>query len=260
MPDHSTWFNYLLPNFEELLADFRQALGVTFLNHTPIEIQYVLGFLFIAVLLLILVFSVRGRINDVEKSLIPEGKLTLQTFFEAMAEGAINTMTSMMERKAALYFLPLIGTCAFVILFSNLIGLVPGFLPPTSVINTTLAMAGIIFLTTHIYGVKEHGFIKYFGHWCGPIHSWRPDVVILMILMFFIELIGHLARPASLSLRLAGNMHAGHLVMATFIGLFPLFLPVPIIVLKVLVCIVQTAVFCILSIVYIGMAIAHEEH
>ncbi len=259
MPDHSTWFHFF-PKFDELLANFREMVGLTYLNHAPVELQYVIGFALIALILVLMGVAIRRSLGDIDKSLIPEGRLTVQNFFEAMAEGTINTMLQVMGRKEALYFLPLIGACALVILFSNLMGLIPGFPAPTGVLNTTLAMAMVIFITTHIYGVREHGFIKYFGHWCGPIHSWRPDILVLMILMFCIELVSHLARPASLSVRLAGNMFAGHKVLGTFIALAPLVVPVPILVLKVLVCIVQTAVFCILSTVYIGMAIAHEEH
>jgi F-type H+-transporting ATPase subunit a len=81
-----------------------------------------------------------------------------------------------------------------------------------------------------------------------------------MVLMFCIEVVSHIARPASLSVRLMGNMFADHAVVAVFVGLIPLLVPVPIMLLGTVVCIVQTAVFCILSTVYIGMAVAHEEH
>ena len=121
-------------------------------------------------------------------------------------------------------------------------------------------MALVIFITTHIYGVKTHGFIKYFAHFCGPLRSWNPLVILLMILMFCIEMISHLARPLSLSLRLMGNMYADHAVVGTFVGLIPIVVPVFPLTLGVVVCIVQTAVFCILSTVYIGGAVAHEEH
>lgn len=257
MPGHDTWFNYIIPHFNELVAWFRDTLGVSFLGHAPVEIQYVLGFLFVSLLILIGVFAARGKIKDHSNALVPDGNLNVRSFFEAMTEGAINTMEGVMDRKSTLYFLPLIGTCAFVILFSNLIGLVPGFLPPTSNLNTTLAMALVVFVATHIYGVKEHG-LGYFAHWFGPIRKWYA--LPLMLLIFGIEVISHIARPVSLSIRLMGNMFADHMVVATFTGLVPILIPVPMLIMGVLVCIVQTAVFCILSTVYIGMAIAHEEH
>jgi F-type H+-transporting ATPase subunit a len=257
MPDHSTWFNYLLPDYEGLLARFREVLGLSFIGHAPVEIQYVIGFSFVAVLLLLLVLVARGRIADTQTALVPDGRLTLRTFFEMMIEGTLNTMSGTMDRKAAVFFLPLIGSCALIIFFSNLIGLIPGFLPPTSNLNTTLAMAIVIFFTTHIYGVKRNG-LGYFAHFFGPVRKWYA--LPLMLLIFGIEVISHLARPASLSIRLMGNMFADHAVVGTFTLLVPLLVPLPILVMGVLVCIVQVAVFCILSMVYIGMAIAHEEH
>jgi F-type H+-transporting ATPase subunit a len=260
MPEHATWFTFLIPHYEERLQAFREVMGVSFLSRTPAELQYVIGFAFVALLILFLVLVVKGRIAKVEKAIVPDERLTLRTFFESMTEGALNLMEGSMNRKAAVYFLPLIGTSAFIIFFSNLIGLVPGFLPPTSNLNTTLAMALVIFLTTHIYGVKEHG-LGYLAHFFGPIRKWYA--LPLMLLMFGIELVSHIARPVSLSIRLMGNMYADHLVVGTFIGLIPglpLIVPVPVMLLGVIVCIVQTLVFCILSTLYIGMAIAHEEH
>lgn len=258
MPNHTTWFDILIPNYGGFLAWFRGLLGVSFLERTPIEAQYVIGYLFIVMVIMCLVLVVRGRMKDVERSIVPEGRLNVQNYFEAMIEGALNVMETIMDRKASLYFLPLIGTCAFIILFSNLIGLIPGFLPPTSNWNTTVAMALVIFVTTHAYGIKEHGFIKYFSHWMGPIRKWYA--LPLMLLIFVIELVSHFARPLSLSVRLMGNMFADHMVVATFTALIPILVPLPMLLMGVFVCIVQTLVFCILSTVYIGMAIAHEEH
>ncbi|MCU0662748.1 MAG: F0F1 ATP synthase subunit A [Myxococcota bacterium] len=258
MPEHNTWFNYLGPHFYEFLARARELLGLSYIGHAPIEVQYVIGFLLVAAMILALLFVARRRITDVERALVPEGRLTPSSFFEAMVEGSINLMEQIMDREAARTFLPLIGTSAFVILFSNLIGLVPGFLPPTSNLNTTLAMAIVIFFVTHIYGMKAHG-LGYFAHWFGPIRKWYA--LPLMLLIFVIEVVSHLVRPVSLSIRLMGNMFADHKVVTIFTGLVPLLLPVPMMLLGVLVCIVQTAVFCILSTAYIGLAVApQEEH
>lgn len=257
MPEHSSWFNILIPHYEELQARFRETMGVSFVNHAPVELQYVFGFAFVALLLLVLVLIVFPHFSNTEKALIPEDRLTLSTFFEAMTEGALGLMSGSMDRKTALYFLPLIGTCAFLIFFSNLIGLVPGFLPPSSNLNTTVAMSSVVFLATHIYGVKEHG-IGYFAHFFGPVRKWYA--LPLMLLMFGIEIISHLARPLSLGIRLMGNMFADHMVVGIFLSLLVVLLPVPIMLLGVLVCIVQTLVFCLLSTIYIGMAVAHDGH
>ena len=257
MPHGTTWFDLLFTDMQAWRLKLQDALGTSYANDADISIQFVVAFAFVGLLLIGLVLSVHPKISNIKKALIPDGRFTLRTFFEMMIEGTLSTMEKSMDRKPALFFLPLIGSCAFLIFFSNLLGLVPGFEPPTANLNTTLAMAIVIFFTTHIYGVKNNG-IGYFAHFFGPIRKWYA--LPLMLLMFCIELISHLARPLSLSVRLMGNMFADHKVVATFTLLVPLLVPVPMLLLGVVVCLVQVAVFCILSIVYIGMAIAHEEH
>ncbi len=257
MPHGTTWFDLLFTDLQAWRLKLQDTIGTSYVNDADISIQFVVAFAFVGLLLIGLVLSVHPKINNISRALIPDGRFTLRTFFEMMIEGTLSTMEKSMDRKPALFFLPLIGSCAFLIFFSNLLGLVPGFEPPTANLNTTLAMAIVIFFTTHIYGVKKNG-IGYFAHFFGPIRKWYA--LPLMLLMFCIELISHLARPLSLSVRLMGNMFADHKVVATFTLLVPLLVPVPMLLLGVVVCLVQVAVFCILSIVYIGMAIAHEEH
>jgi len=142
---------------------------------------------------------------------------------------------------------------AFFILFGNLLGLVPGLLPPTDVISTNIVLAVIVFFATHIYGIRKNGF-EHIRHMMGPMALLAP-------LIFPIELISHLARPLSLTLRLFGNMVGDHKVLTIFLG-FGILLPLPVMVLGIIVCVVQTLVFCLLSTVYIGMAIEdlHEHH
>ena len=116
-------------------------------------------------------------------------------------------------------------------------------------------MAGLVFLATHYYGLREQGF-GHIKHMFGPVAWLAP-------LIFVIELISHLARPVSLSVRLAGNMIGDHKALSIFLGLVPFLIPVPIMALGLIVCLVQTLVFCLLSTVYIGLAIEHhpeEEH
>lgn len=203
-----------------------------------------------------LAFLAWRKIKDTQAALIPEDKLTPRTFVEVMVGAAYNLMKDIMGPKAARYFLPLIGTCAFFILFSNVLGLIPGFLPPTQSMSVTLGLGLVIFVTTHIYGVKEHG-LSYFKHFFGPIIKWYA--LPLMLLMLAIELVSHLVRPMSLAIRLMANMFADHAVLGAFLALFAWFVPIPILLLGSLVVVVQTLVFCVLSTVYISMAIEHSE-
>jgi F-type H+-transporting ATPase subunit a len=147
-------------------------------------------------------------------------------------------------------FFPLIATIGLFILTSNLLGLIPGFESPTANLNTNLCMALVVFLLTHIVGVRIHGW-KYLKQFVGP-SPWLAPLILP------IELVGHLARPVSLTFRLFGNIEGGHIVLAVLIILVPLLVPLPILVLKLLICFIQTLVFMLLSMMYIAGAM--EEH
>ncbi|HEY8432955.1 MAG TPA: F0F1 ATP synthase subunit A [Sandaracinaceae bacterium] len=224
------------------------------MNATEALIHCGLVFLLLTVMALI----AYGKIKDKQAALVPDGKLTVRTFVELMVGTAYGMMKDIMGPKAAKFFLPLIGTCAFFILFSNVLGLIPGLLPPTSTLSVTLALSLVIFFTTHIFGVKEHG-LAYFKHFLGPIIKWYA--LPLMLLFVVVETISHLVRPMSLAIRLMANMFADHAVLGVFLALVAWVVPVPILLLGSLVVVVQTLVFCVLSTVYISMAIEHsEEH
>ena len=257
MPEHGSWFDVLLGTFYLNMQHAAGAFGFneshsTWIGHAPIRLQHVVGYAFVVVLLGILAFRVNRQIADVKAALIPEDRLTLRTFFELLVGAVYKMMSDMMGPKAAKFFLPLIGTCAFVILFSNVLGLIPGFIPPTDNLNTTLAMGLVIFITTHIFGLKEHG-PRYLKHFLGPFLPLAP-------LMLIIELISHIVRPLTLAIRLMANMTADHMVLGVFISLTFVIVPIPMYVMGCIVVTVQTLVFCMLSSIYISLAIAHEDH
>ena len=176
----------------------------------------------------------------------------MRNLFEVLADTVLGLMAGVMGEKAAKRYLPLVGTLFFFILFSNLLGLIPGFLPPTDTLKTNLALSVSVFLLSHVFGVREHG-LKYFKHFLGPIWWLAP-------LMLPIELISHIARPVSLAMRLLGNIVGDHKLVLVFFGILPFLLPLPFMVMGVLVCVVQAVVFSLLATVYIGQAVAHEEH
>jgi F-type H+-transporting ATPase subunit a len=163
-----------------------------------------------------------------------------------------------MGEKNARKYLPLLGSLFIFILFSNLISLIPGFRAPTDTLKTNLGLAVLVFLSTHVLGVKEHG-LHYLEQFTGHLPLKSP-LVILVPLLFVIELISHLVRPVSLAIRLMANMFADHTVALVFFTLIPFLLPLPFLVLGVFVSVVQAVVFTLMSSVYIGMAVAHEEH
>ncbi len=147
-------------------------------------------------------------------------------------------------------FMAPIGTFAVLILISNLMGLVPGLMPPTGNIIVTISLALCSFVTYNFLGIRAQGF-SYIKHFMGP-------VLVLTPLFFPIEIISHLARPLSLSIRLFGNIFGDHQVSNVFVHLVPIAIPVPFILLGLLVAFIQTLVFSLLSMIYIAEAVEHH--
>jgi len=173
-----------------------------------------------------------------------------QNFMEVVVGGIENMLVETMGEHGKPFF-PLIATLALFILVSNLIGLVPGFFPPTANINTTAACAVVVFVATHVVGVKEHG-AAYIKHFLGPIAWLAP-------MMFFIEVIGHFSRVISLTLRLFGNMNGHELVLIIFFGLAPFLVPLPMMLMGVLVSFIQAFVFMLLAMIYIQGSLEHAH-
>ncbi len=174
----------------------------------------------------------------------------LQNFLEVVVESIDGFMQDTMGHHSRKFF-PLVATLGIYILVSNLIGLVPGFESPTSSVNTNASMALTVFAMTHIVGIREHGF-KYIKQFMGPIWWLTP-------LMLPIELISHLARPLSLSIRLFGNIKGEDIVLAVILMLTPMLVPLPVFVLMIFTSFIQTIVFMILTMMYIGGAM-EEAH
>jgi F-type H+-transporting ATPase subunit a len=173
-----------------------------------------------------------------------------QNLAEIIIDGLDKFVVSTMGKDGRKIF-PLIATLALFILTSNLIGLLPGFTSPTANLNTTAALALVVFFTTHLIGIKVHG-IKYIKQFLGPVWWLTP-------LMLPIEIISHLARPLSLSVRLFGNMKGGHIVLGVLFFLVPFLVPLPIMALKLIIAVIQTLVFVLLSMMYFAGAM-EEAH
>ena len=159
-------------------------------------------------------------------------------------------------RRAKQYF-PLVGSLSVFIVFSNFLGLIPGFTPPTSNWNVTLGCAVIVFVMFNYYGLKANG-IGYLKHLFGPWLGW--PFVPVNLLLFVVETFSLFIRPMTLSIRLMLNMAVDHLLVTIMLGMVALFLPIPVLVLSTLICIVQVLVFCLLTSIYITLATEHEEH
>jgi F-type H+-transporting ATPase subunit a len=174
----------------------------------------------------------------------------MQNVMETILGGFDDLLTETMGPEGRKFF-PLIATLGLYILTSNLLGLFPGFESPTANLNTTVSMAVVVFITTHVVGIRLHGF-KYVKHFLGPIWWLTP-------LMLVIEIVSHLARPLSLSVRLFGNIMGEDKVLAVVVLLVPFLVPLPVFVLMIFTSFIQTVVFMLLAMMYIAGAM-EEAH
>ncbi len=235
-------------------------LGHSILEGSPVtDVAHVVFAVFVFLLLLAMLVNAAWKMKAARGGMLPERRFNPLAIFQLLTDALLGLMEDLLGREKALHFLPLIGSLGVFILFSNLLGLIPGFLPPTSNLNTTFALGTVVFFATHYYGVRANG-PGYFKHFFGPIFKWYA--LPLMLLMLPIELISHIARPVSLGIRLFGNMFGDHAAIGAFltVGIFGwVLIPIIPLPLGMLVCVVQTLVFCILATVYIFMATEHEE-
>jgi F-type H+-transporting ATPase subunit a len=148
-------------------------------------------------------------------------------------------------------YVPYAMAVGFFILLSNVIGLVPGFESPTASPSVPLGCAIVTFVYYHFHGIRHHGW-HYIKQFLGPVWLLAP-------LLLLIEVISHIARILSLTVRLYANIFAGDMVTAAFFSLVPVLVPVAFLGLHLFVALVQTFIFVMLTLVYLGMAVS-EEH
>ena len=198
------------------------------------------------VVMILLIFF--GSLAAKKLSLVPTGA---QNFFEVVVSGIEDFMIDVTGEEGR-WFFPVVATIFIYILACNLVGLVPGFFPPTASLNTTASCAITVFIFTHYIGIKYHG-VKYIKHFLGPIWWMIP-------IIFPIEVIAHFARVLSLSFRLFGNMMGHELVLGILFFLAgAFFAPLPIMALGIFVALVQAFVFFLLSIIYFTGAMEHAH-
>lgn len=172
----------------------------------------------------------------------------VQQMFE-IGVGSINTMCDAFIGANGRKYAKVMGPMAFFIVAANLIAFIPGFQPPTSDLNTTVALALISFLVYNFVGIRAQG-IQYAKQFIG-------DPWMMFPLMVPIEILSHLSRPVSLAIRLFGNIFAEHTLAGVFFFLMPIGLPVVFGPLGVFVAFMQTFVFIMLSMIYIAGALEH---
>jgi F-type H+-transporting ATPase subunit a len=239
----------------ETLEKNAHAFGESVLSHEapswrsfePIGVS-----LFIVLLVLGVAVRVKSQLADADAAVVPEEKLTLRTFIEAFLSYFYDLAKSVMDAERAKKYFPLIGASAMFVFFSNIMALIPGFPVATSSLSITLGCGIVVFVCFNAYGIATNGW-SYIAHLAGP--AWY-----LWLLIFPIEVISLTVRPITLAVRLMLNMAVDHLILGIFLSLVAVLVPVPIMLLGVLIVLIQTLVFTLLTCIYIGLATEHEAH
>src|SRR5262245_56523114 len=228
--------------YVEWLTEHFYALTESLGLHLPRKpLDHVWMVLFIVIFYTIFMLIWHKKFN-IYPSFVQQILEAYHSFIEGLAKDII--------RPEGKQFVPILGTLGFFILTGNLMGLIPIFKSPTANINVTFSCAITVFIYYHAQGIRRQG-LAYFKHFAGP-------VVWLAPIMIPIEVIGHFARPVSLSFRLFGNIFGEDTIIIILAGLVPFFVPLPMMLLAVFTSLIQTLVFLMLSSVFIAGAIAHE--
>jgi F-type H+-transporting ATPase subunit a len=249
----------------------------TWYNALPESLQHMFGdhtfFALVAGMILILfAIKARGALVKASDPVVPAAELGSRNIAELIVQLIVSQSDAIIG-KAGRKYVPFYGTFFFFILLSNLMGLLPGFAPPTGNLNTTIGLALVSFIGYNVIGVREQG-VAYFKHFVGPMTSlpgssivaklaFLPLLLLSVGFFFILEIFSHGFRPVSLSLRLFGNMMGDHEVIGAFISLTKLVVPVAFYLMGTLVSLIQAFVFTLLSMIYVALAISHghdEEH
>ncbi len=233
--------------FGSLVARLLSLLGIQVKPGAEAIPNYIVMVYLVVVVLSVLAFILRSRLS-VEKP------GTLQVIFEDLV-GALGGLLEDIIGPKGRNYLSLVGTIGFFILVSNLMGLIPGLMAPTTSINVTLGCALTVWVYYHIQGVKEQGLLAYLKHFAAP-----PGAPIFIApIMLPIEIISHFSRVLSLSLRLFGNIFGEELVILILFSIVPFLVPLPMMFLGIITATLQAFIFVMLTTIYLGGAVAAEH-
>jgi F-type H+-transporting ATPase subunit a len=234
MGNHFTWFD-LIPD----------------IFHAGHDHAYTMAAIFATLMVVLLSVTANVSLGRGEAAIAPADRFSVKGIFEAVLEFMVDLVRSIMGTHSD-HYIPIYAAVFFWILFNNLIGLVPGFTAATANMNAALAMGVCSFIFYNVEGVRHSGFVKYMGHFAGPIP-------FMAVVIFPIEIVSNFVRPMSLGLRLSVNMTADHLILGTFTHLTKVIIPVVFYGMGTFVSMIQAFVFTLLSIVYVTMATADEH-
>ena len=153
----------------------------------------------------------------------------------------------MTEEAKIIKYLPILGTLAIFLILSNMFSIFPFMVSPTANINTTIALALVVFFAVHVYGIGEKGLWGYIKDFANPIF------------ILPLEIVSQISRTLSLSIRLFGNILSTDLIVAIIFSLIPFFLPLPLAALSMLTGVLQAYIFTVLASLYIASAVEVQE-
>jgi len=213
--------------------------------------DHVLNGLFILLLLSLTLPFIRRMILKSMQGNVPPVPSKFQQFLELITRGLLDLLEDIIGHGYAKRYLPLIGAFAVFIFLCNISGLIFFLNPATANPNTTFALSITAFCVYNLQGIGRHGF-GYLKQFLGPM-------LMVAVIIFPVEIISHCVRAVSLGLRLFGNISGEHTVTATIAGMCPVLAPWPIMLIGIIAATMQTFIFIMLLMVYIGGALA-EEH
>jgi F-type H+-transporting ATPase subunit a len=214
-------------------------------HNTHKMVIYIVHMLISATIALILVKVAMSNLQ-----MVPRGT---QNLMEAYIGGVLQMGIDVMGEENARRYVPLVATIGLFVAIANLIGVIPGFEAPTAFLEFALTLAITVFIYYNFEGIRRQGVIKYFKHFLGPV--WW-----LYWLMFPIEIVSHFSRLVSLSFRLFGNVKGDDMFLMVILMLAPWFLPMIPFALLSFMALLQAFIFMMLTTVYLGSAVAIEDH
>lgn len=245
MPEHELWVTAL---FNKYLAGFANSIlslvGLQAENPDKPWPNYIAMQVVVALIVIVLFAILRPRLSMDRPGKVQHSFEIVYQFLRGQAEEVVG--------HEGPKYLHLFSTIFFFILFCNLIGIIPGFESPTMFAPVPLGCALVSFAYYNLMGAKAHGVGKYLAHFAGPIPLMAP-------LMVPIELISHVGRLLSLTVRLYANMFAGEQVTLVFLSLVPLAIPSIFMGLHVFVSFLQAFVFALLTMIYVAGAVESEH-
>lgn len=243
---HFSWVQLIEPAIHAL-----ESLGLSHDDAIRVLTTWVVAFGLIGVGLIARMGLNKAMARQGSARFVPDGGFSIRNMAEVYISGIFDLSLSVLDKKQARRHYWLIGGLFAYIFACNLFSVLPGGLPPTDNISNNAAMALVVFVVFNVSGIREQG-MGYFKHMAGPV--WW-----LAWLIFPIELVGLVVRPASLSLRLMGNIVGDHTVFGIMSDLVPVVVPSLFLGLGIFVSFLQAFVFTLLSVIYIGLSVAHDE-